>query len=90
SIINSIKKGSFYASSGVIFDSIAVIGDMISVRIKRIPGEIRFIGTGGKVLKSTSGMGADYVYSGSESYVRVEVRREDGAMAWTQPFYKTE
>jgi hypothetical protein len=51
----------------------------------------RFVGKGGKVLKeekaATPEAAVLYTVNGDEGYVRVEASREDGARAWTQPFW---
>jgi histidinol phosphatase-like PHP family hydrolase len=94
-ILEAIKKGAFYASSGIRLGEIKVIdGRTISVAAAaaRVPGTVfRFIGKGGTVLKEEKAALAEgavsYTVNGSEGYVRVEAGREDGAMAWTQPFW---
>ena len=88
SILESVKKGRFYASSGVFLKDICVSDDEISLKLEHnIPAYIRFIGYKGKLLKETFGLEGSYKADGSEKYIRVEVFREDGAKAWTQPFY---
>jgi len=48
----------------------------------------RFIGRGGRVLAATGrSREASYTARGDEGYVRVEALREDGAQAWTAPFW---
>ncbi len=46
-----------------------------------------FIGKDGQILKEQQGEQGEYVLSGSELYVRVQVASEHGAMLWTQPVY---
>jgi hypothetical protein len=93
-ILEAIKRGSFYASSGIRLGEIKVTdGRTISVAAAtpRVPGTVfRFIGKGGRVLKEEPAASAEaavsYTVNGNEGYVRLEAIREDGAMAWTQPF----
>lgn len=89
SIIEAIKKGSFYGSTGIFLESITVKANCLTLTLKHthIPAHFAFIGCNGKLLKQCSGSSADYVFTGNEGYVRVQVSREDGAMAWTQPFW---
>jgi hypothetical protein len=88
-IIDSLKKGSFYASTGLFLNNIKLENGVISVEIKHenIPAQFKFIGYGGRTLKEEFGAAANYQCIGSEGYVRVEMKREDGAMAWCQPFW---
>jgi hypothetical protein len=93
-ILEAIKRGSFYASSGIRLGEIKVTdGRTISVAAAaaRVPGTVfRFIGKGGRVLKEEKAAAptaeVSYTLKGDEGYVRVEAIREDGARAWTQPF----
>lgn len=90
SIIEAIKRGSFYATSGVILENIKIENNIISLEIqdKRIPTvRFRFITRNGKVLKEVIGQEASYKIKGYEEYIRVEVEREDGVRAWLQPIY---
>lgn len=89
SIINALKRGSFYASFGIKVEDIKVENNIISLKNgdKRVPYVyFKFIGKNGKVLKEEKGNEASYKVKGDEGYVRVEVYREDGARAWLQPF----
>jgi hypothetical protein len=88
-IMKALKQGSFYASTGIFLNSIKLKENVISVDIKhnKIPVVFRFIGKGGKVLKEELGSSSSYNCMGHEGYVRVEMKREDGSMAWSQPFW---
>ena len=89
SIINAIKRGSFYASFGIKLEDIKVEDNIISLKNgdKRVPYVyFKFIGKNGKVLKEEKGNEASYIVKGDEGYIRVEAYREDGARAWLQPF----
>jgi hypothetical protein len=90
-ILQALKEGSFYASTGIFLNSIEVEEDTISIDIKhnKIPVTFRFIGQDGQVLKDEIGSSSSYTCIGKEGYVRIEMKREDGAMAWSQPFWIT-
>ncbi|MCR6515490.1 MAG: hypothetical protein ACRC1T_11455 [Clostridium chrysemydis] len=90
SILNAIKRGSFYASFGVKVKNIKVEDNIISLEKgdERVPYVFfKFISKNGEVLKEEKGVKASYKVKGNEGYVRVEVYREDGARAWLQPFF---
>ena len=85
-LLNSLKRGAFYASTGAEFTSLSVSGRTISA--ESTPGSIlRFVGRGGRLLKLTSTPAGSYQVAGDEGYVRIESIRDDGARAWSQPFY---
>lgn len=86
-ILESINKGSFYCSSGALIENVAVEENKIMITASKIPGEFRFIGKNGHTYYSHNGMNATYNCNGDEGYIRVELIREDGARAWTQPFF---
>lgn len=85
-IVESIINNRFYASTGVIIDYIEVLDNVIHIKTS-LPVTFRFVGRNSKLLKEYFGTEADYKCKDTEPYVRVEMVREDGAMAWTQPFY---
>lgn len=89
-ILKSIKNGSFYCSSGVLIEKINIKDDVITVRVKNVPVKFKFIGKDGQVYYSSIGMEKSYKVKGNEGYIRVELIREDGAMAWIQPIFLSE
>ncbi|MDP4143075.1 MAG: hypothetical protein Q8936_01145 [Bacillota bacterium] len=86
-ILASIFKGAFYCSSGVFIENIKNEGSLIEVKASKLPVSFRFIGKHGRILKECEGFVGSYECKGDEAYVRVELIREDGAKAWTQPFW---
>lgn len=89
-ILNALKRGSFYASSGLILENIRLEENKISLEIKdkRVPYvTFRYIGKNGVILKEEQGQESSYSIIGNEGYVRVEVERNDGVRAWLQPFF---
>ncbi|MBK1810196.1 hypothetical protein JHL18_06040 [Clostridium sp. YIM B02505] len=89
SIMEALRNGSFYGSTGIFLNKIDAVDNRLYLELKHhnIPAVFKFIGYQGKVLKETYGHEADYTLLGTEKYVRIEISREDGCMAWTQPFW---
>ncbi len=85
-ILNSLRRGAFYASTGAEFTKLSVSGRTISA--EGSPGSVlRFVGRGGRLLKITTMSFGSYQVAGDEGYVRIESVRDDGTRAWSQPFY---
>ena len=86
----SLEAGRFYASSGVVLDSISVTAQHMTISIRQ-RGDFRFttefIGRNGIVLKKTGANPAIYQLTGTETYVRGRVTNSGGEMAWVQPVY---
>jgi len=80
-IIEALKKGDFYATSGVVLEEIEATKESLLIRIAAEPGieyTTRFIGTKlggapGVVLQETKGPSASYRFTGDELYVRATV-----------------
>jgi hypothetical protein len=95
SILEAIRDGTFYASSGIILKNISLIDNRTISLASASPMvsaiTFRFIGKGGKLLKEEQTVepeaSVSYTINGGEGYVRVEASREDGARAWIQPFW---
>ncbi|MGL5151444.1 MAG: hypothetical protein ACRC7N_12830 [Clostridium sp.] len=89
-ILNALRRGSFYATSGLILDNIKIDNNIISLEIKdkRVPYvTFRYIGKNGVILKEEKSQNSSYEIQGNEGYVRVEVERNDGVRAWLQPIF---
>ncbi len=83
-LVNEIRKGNFYSSTGIIIDSIYYSTALIFV--KSTNGDtIRFIGKNGVTLKSIIGSEGSYSISGEELYVRAEISNSLGKRGWIQP-----
>lgn len=95
SILESIKRGSFYVSTGYEFDFLEVEGNTIITTLKsnylldKLNKYVRFIGKNGKVLKEVSQKSNRFEYEciGIEGYVRVEAYLEGGYGVFSQPFF---
>lgn len=94
-LVDSLKRGRFYASTGIELEEISVEGNLISVTAKNST-KIRFVGRNGLELKSCQGRRGWYEFDGSESYVRIELQNDTLCYpgeksffqtAWTQPIF---
>lgn len=87
-ILTSLRRGDFYASNGVTLKSYESSARAVNLEITPA-GDMRyrtdFIGSGGRVLASTTTLRASYAITGSEGYVRARVTDSAGHQAWTQP-----
>ena len=93
SLMNALKQGKFYASSGVEVESIEITAAEIMVTAKNA-SLVKFIGANGEILKTVAGNSGCYNPNGSEGYVRVEMENtascfpgltEIPQKAWLQP-----
>jgi hypothetical protein len=91
-IESAIRKGNFYASTGVTLRDVTandkeltlVIGDQDSGAVRYIT---RFIGQNGKILAELPGTKPAYQFKSGETYVRAAVVDSNGRRAWTQPVF---
>lgn len=91
-VLGALRKGDFYASTGVELADYAADGKSIRIKVKPAEGKtyrIRFVGLHGQILKEADGTEATYGLTGapSEAYVRAKVIASDGKVAWTQPMW---
>ena len=85
--LQALHRGSFYASTGVFFSHLGIVGDEIVVEAP-LADEISFIGAGGARLQVSAASSAKYSLRGDETYVRVEARQQGSTTcAWSQPFF---
>lgn len=87
-ILDSLKRGDFYASTGVELTDYKADGKQIAVTIKEERSSkyrIQFIGRGGRILSEATTSPATYTIKGDEGYVRAKIHESNGKMAWTQP-----
>ena len=87
-IMDGLKSGNFYASSGALISSVSAAGKSVAVSVPA-PSDIEFIGNGGTVMSAARAtVNAAYAVRGDEKYVRVRVTRlSDRRMAWSNPIY---
>ena len=90
SLIENMRNGNFYSSSGVSLDDLESSDHHIEFSISQIGASLystKLIGENGRILKEISGNKIKYEFEGNEGYVRAEVMDSDGAFAWTQPVF---
>jgi hypothetical protein len=91
SILGSLARGSFYASSGPEIQEVTLDGDRVQVRCSPV-ASIDFVGSGphSHRVSAPSGetlTGAEYRISVQQRYLRVACQDLQGRRAWTNPFY---
>jgi hypothetical protein len=96
-IESALRKGEFYASTGVSLTDIVVEKSALTIKISpaRNPDLgprylTRFVGTDGKVLAEVTGLNPTYAIKGNEGYVRASITDSNGKRAWTQPVFTDE
>jgi hypothetical protein len=85
-IVENIRKGNFYASTGVMLKDYQVTESTISV-ISENGNTITFIGRDGIILSSVNDSKATYQINGNELYIRAKITNRAGEMAWIQPVF---
>lgn len=93
-ILESLRRGLFYASWGPTIEDIAIHDGEVSVRTSPVK-EINFIaqswfGAGHFPMEAPALTNATYRLTGEERYLRVECRDAEGRWAWSNPIYFAE
>jgi hypothetical protein len=93
SVVAAVKRGALTASRGMRLFGWTFNGTTLEVEAdlpyyRTYDAEYSFIGEGGRVLARERGRTAKYEIPGSEPYVRVEARNDDGSVLWTQPLLR--
>ncbi len=89
-VIDALRRGRFYPSTGVVIRDVVVNGTQLTVRTENAQ-RIRFITRWGTIRASVDGAEATYqipddpVLAKAMRYVRAECYGPGGQMAWTQP-----
>lgn len=86
-ILTAIRRGDFYASTGVSLKELSVSQTEIRISIEPTYDSryrTQFIGKGGEVLATTIGNNATYRIRGNEGYVRARIVDSNGRQALTQ------
>ncbi|WP_152394195.1 CehA/McbA family metallohydrolase [Paenibacillus guangzhouensis] len=94
-VLEAIRQGSFYVSTGYGFESIHVEGSTIVAKLRssdQLDGMYKYatlIGKYGQVLHEQTGRFQEIVYDckGDEGYVRLAVYLEGGYGAFSQPLF---
>lgn len=87
-LLESMERGDFYASTGVVLDTVETTLTGMTVKVKpegTSKYRIQFIGRGGRVLSEVAESSATYAFTGVEGYVRARVLESNGRTAWGQP-----
>jgi hypothetical protein len=85
-IEENIRKGNFYASTGIFLNDYSVKNNTLTIDSKN-GSLIVFIGKNGKILSSVNGIKASYTFKDDDLYVRAKITDTDGRAAWTQPVF---
>jgi hypothetical protein len=87
-LLESLERGDFYASTGVVLDNIETNPKSMTVTVKphgTSKYRVQFIGKGGRILSEVPDVSATYTFTGDEAYVRARVLDSNGRIAWVQP-----
>lgn len=86
-ILGAMRRGDFYASTGVELSDVEATPRSLTVTVKPqsfARYTVQFIGRGGRVLDVATASAARYDFTGDEGYVRAKVVDSMGYAAWTQ------
>jgi hypothetical protein len=87
-LMQSLERGEFYSSTGVVLEDVIATERSLAVKIKTegvSKYRVQFIGRGGQILTEVAEPSASYTFKGDEGYVRAKVIESNGRMAWVQP-----
>lgn len=84
----AIRRGNFYASSGVEIEQISVEADTVTIQTSNGTRAV-LLGPGGEPLAEETGTKATFALPPDRAYVRVEWWSADGRRAWLQPLIAT-
>ncbi len=85
-IVDALKAGRFYASSGVRIDSVRLDGNVLRVESPNAQG-IRFFADRGSMRHRVMGSEAACEVREDDIYLRAELYGPGAAKAWTQPVF---
>ncbi len=85
-VVEALRTGRFYASTGVVIKSIEVTGSRIRVVTENARRLSVIRNVGRRILKA-DGPEIEFEVPADASYVRVQCWGEGEKMAWTQPFF---
>lgn len=91
-VLSALRRGDFYASTGVVIEDMAADQNKVRLHVKQdrdFVYTVRFIGKGQRVLKESYETLAEYHPAIEDGYVRAVVECSSGAKAWTQPTFLT-
>jgi len=85
-IVEALRTGRFYASTGVVINKISVTGDTICIETENARRIIALSDTGRRFATADSNF-IEVQVPERATYVRFECWGDGEAFAWTQPFY---
>jgi predicted metal-dependent phosphoesterase TrpH len=85
-VLDALKEGRFYASTGVVLEEISVEDGYYRVRATNAR-EMRLISMHGEVVERSPGHIATFSLHKARGYARVEAFGEGQSRAWTQPVF---
>ena len=91
-ILESLEKGHFYSSTGVVLTNVEWFSDGLQIDIVPAKNDDRkytvdFIGKDGTLLERSFDNNSSYTLRPGQPYVRAKVTSSDGGMAWVQPVF---
>jgi hypothetical protein len=85
-ILDAVREGRFYASSGLELAACEADGRALRLELANDVARFELIGRGGERLDAVEGVAATFaVPEGLDGYVRVRATAPDGRQLWTQP-----
>jgi len=93
-IKEAVQAGCFYVANRLKLNYLNLDGNCIKIKASHAKEShvdsvhYRFKGTGGKLLHEVTGSTAEYEIDTSQTYIRIEVYGEGGALLFTQPLFK--
>lgn len=84
-ILSALRSGDFYATNGVLLESVTMKDRKLGV-VSKNGEEIAFIGKDGKILKTVKGRSASYALPPSGLYVRAKIQAGK-LTAYTQAYF---
>jgi hypothetical protein len=85
-ILEALRAGAFYASTGVTIQDVGVRDGTITIHAPDCQ-RFRFVTRHGAIRCFADGPRAGYTPTGDEGHVRIECYGYGDALAWTQPFW---
>lgn len=86
-VMNALRNGSFYASTGVTIEKIEVSGARVRI-VTKDAESISVLGVSGRRLKRENAAELEFDGAGyGGAHFRIECAGRGGRMAWTQPFF---
>ena len=89
-IVESIKLGNFYSSTGVTLEEVNISNKSININIcqeKEYIYKTEFIGTDGELLAMVPGLNPSFKLDKNQIYVRAVITNSGGEKAWVQPIF---